>query len=151
MNNPIQKSPILISFLLSFVSCLNAQWEATNGPYGGLLREIYSFGGQLYTTDGITIYSSADSATTWQKLPIVPSANISSIHKNDSHLLISSSQGVFITTDEGKSWNSRTNGIIYERWPRDSAVRGLLVHNDTLICYNDHGIYSSVDFGQQSG
>jgi photosystem II stability/assembly factor-like uncharacterized protein len=137
-------------FIVIAVNSSYAQWEATSGPYGGQIDEINSFNGELYAVHFSNIYTSKDKALTWQKLPALPSEiYVNKVLKVDSHLMISSSRGFFVTTDEGENWESRNSEIFYDKdeWRQDSSVNGLIIHNDTLICYNSQGIFASGDYG----
>jgi hypothetical protein len=86
--------PVLFSY---------GQWQPTNGPYGGTIRDI--------AIDGNSILAAAYSS------------------------------GIYISNDNGATWNLSNNGL------GNKFVSTLAVNGNTIYAGTDLGIYTSTDHG----
>ena len=127
-------------FLLILIFChhtISAQWQQTNGPYGGNIQcfvssnngiswtqtnnglqesVIYSMavnGTTLYAGTKGGLYQSTNNGNSWNLLSNgIPTTMVSSLTVSAGNVFAGISQsGVYKSSDDGISWNAVNNGL----------------------------------------
>lgn len=136
---------ILISCLCCFAFSSQAQWTATNGPYGGNITDIeIDASNNAYAIVSQNLYKSTNNGSTWQKLATVdpPTLYINDliIANNKFYAVYFSS---FYTSTDGLTWTRPAT-----TFPFSTARKVLKFGPDGFIAvYGDDGIFVSKDEG----
>jgi photosystem II stability/assembly factor-like uncharacterized protein len=104
--------------------------------------------GKVYFGSLSHVYYSSDTCRTWQKIDDFDYIGASSFafHNIDTIFIASRGpNGIFRSTDGGKTWVSSNNGL-----PLSVSAREIIVYNKNyiFITTRENGIYRSNDFGQ---
>jgi photosystem II stability/assembly factor-like uncharacterized protein len=100
---------VLSLIVILVLGALNtqAQWEQSNGPYGGDVRSLIQSGNYLYAgTFGGGVFRSSDNGESWQEKSI-------GLNNRDVYSLIQSGNYIYAGTDGGGVYRSTDNG---ESW-----------------------------------
>lgn len=103
---------ILLILLLS-INTAKAQWQQTNGPYGGTITCIAISENNIFagTSEG-GMYLSADNGGSWTAVNNgLTNYNIMSLAAGGSNIFAGTQGGVFLSTDNGNSWKAVNNGL----------------------------------------
>ncbi|MGE5456846.1 MAG: T9SS type A sorting domain-containing protein [Methanococcaceae archaeon] len=135
---------LFITFLFSS-NTSNAQWQKTNGIYGGDVRSFGSVGQYIFagTLDG-GIYRSSDKGDSWMK---VSNGSADDFVVIDSVVYAGTGMGIFRSSDYGNTW-SDLNTRFYTIW--DLAVKDTCFYASTWGMEGDTsrgGCYLSTDKG----
>jgi photosystem II stability/assembly factor-like uncharacterized protein len=111
------KRLLLISaFCLLLTTILPAQWQPTNGPFGGnvnglILKTPYVFA----LVSGVGVFISSDNGTTWsQRNNGLTNLNVQCIAVKGTRIFLGTSYGLFTSDDNGTTWNTVVlNGRAY--------------------------------------
>ena len=133
-----------------------SQWNRTNGPYGGIVRDIFVTSDKtVYAAAPTGIYRLIPDTTAWALI----NTNVRNgmyrtpMAEHDNALYIVSTDNIFTSTDNGETWNilcSRPKGhpvgliVMDEMQGRNSAPRPVL-----YLALQDKGIFRSTDAGGQ--
>ena len=133
-----------------------SQWNPTNGPYGGPVRDIFVTADRtLYAAAPTGIYRLTPDATEWTLINTnVPKSEYRmpmAAHSNA--LYIVSTDNIFTSTDNGETWNilcSRPKGhpiglIIVDETYQDNLPPRRVMY----LALQDKGIFRSTDAGGQ--
>lgn len=136
----------LIACLCCFALSSQAQWTATNGPYGGNITdlEINASNNNAYAIVNQNLYKSTDNGVSWQKLVTI---DPTTLYIND--LLIVNNKfyavyyGSFYTSTDGLTWTRTATSF-----PFSNVQKILKFGPDGFIAvYGSDGIYVSKDEG----
>ncbi len=132
----------LMACLIVSPGSINAQWVATNGPYGGRIRQIaVSESAMLVATEGNGIYRSIDGGASWmQSNSGLSSTYATCIATSGPKVFVGTVTGVFSSTDGGSTWVSASSGISGE-------VLSIAVVRDTVFVGTNGGVYRSTNDG----
>ena len=133
-----------------------SQWNPTNGPYGGTVRDIFVTSDKTVYAAALTgIYRLTPDATAWTLI----NTNVRNglyrtpMAEHDNALYIVSTDNIFTSTDNGETWNilcSRPKGhpvgliVVDEIQGRNSDPRPVM-----YLALQDKGIFRSTDAGVQ--
>lgn len=115
------KNRVIILYITFLIfKSLNAQnnWEPTNGPYGGNCNGLKLIKNEIFATTNCGIYSTIDNGLTWNNKcsglggEFGGCKMIKDIEEINNVLIASTwEDGIFISTDYGKSWKASNNGL----------------------------------------
>lgn len=133
---------ILILAIICFISqiCLFAQkWEQMDGPEGGTVRSITSLNDILYASTGnFKLYKSTNDGINWEK--VQSNQGVSLLYSHNKYLF---SGGIFRSSDEGKTWLNKSNGITLSDSPNSFVSIGNILFVNYLSV-----LYKSTDDGE---
>jgi hypothetical protein len=92
---------------------VNAQWQPTNGPYGGLVHALVVSGDNLFAGfEGGGVFRSTDNGTTWTAanngLAIM---DVYTLAVSSTGLYAGTRDGVFVSVNKGTSWSDKNTGL----------------------------------------
>ena len=133
-----------------------SQWNRTNGPYGGTVRDIFVTADKTaYAAAPTGIYRLTPDATAWTLINTnVPNGRYRTpMAEHGNALYIVSTDNISTSTDSGETWNilcARPKGhpvgliVIDEIQGRNAAPRPVM-----YLALQDKGIFRSTDAGGQ--
>ena len=108
MKNSIWKAASTIIFSLCLAGTSLAQWNQTNGPFGGPVSSISVSGSNIIVTGGdanTVIFRSTNNGGSWSQNTIGSENGTESLVASGSNVFFSDYySGVSLSTDFGKSW-----------------------------------------------
>src|ERR1700674_4189339 len=91
-----------LSFLLLLNTISFSQWVYTNGPYGGTIQALASFGGYTFAgTQGSGIFISTNSGANWTQASGISATNIYCLAVSGNNIFAGAYGGVFLSTNNG--------------------------------------------------
>jgi photosystem II stability/assembly factor-like uncharacterized protein len=138
---------LFLFMMLSIVQPSQAQWQQTNGPYGGEVRSIVSQNNYLYAgvvALGGGVYRSSNGGATWEKMNNGLSDKTINILATAGQYVYAGTDGngVYRSVDQGKSWESINSGL-----PSVSKVYAIASDGIFLYIGTSDGVYRSMDQG----
>jgi len=142
---------LLQLFILALFLSLNtnssfAQWEKTNGPWGGTVASCFAGNKEkFYTGSGSRgVFLSTDQGKSWESINSnLPDLSVLSLLVIGDTIFAGTEKVLFISTNNGESWNSSGEGI-----PEKTRIYSLAVFDTILFAgTSSGGIYRSNDFG----
>ncbi|MFA7418686.1 MAG: T9SS type A sorting domain-containing protein [Melioribacteraceae bacterium] len=121
-------------------------WNVENVIIGQNNIKSFSYNGKkLYAAGSNKIYSSIDYGTTWnpENLQIDQNLYLRLIHAFDSKICIASGSGFMFSSDDGKSFSTRNDGLY------STSIQSITSVKNTIIVGTDYGIYKSTNDGMQ--
>ena len=122
----------LVSILVAFVISANAQWQQTNGPYGGHIGCLTVSGSNVFAgTWGGGIFLSSNNGSTWTAVnqgltaPVVFSFAVSG-----SNIFAGTDGGVFLSADNGANWTAMNTGL-----PNASVISLAINGNNIFLTF----------------
>ena len=98
----------IVAFILFLIPCMvSAQWEQTNGPYGGTPRCFATNGSNVFmgTNYNGGFYSSTNSGMSWNRIyNSLSEYDIYSLIYTGSTLLAGTQFGIYLSTNSGNNW-----------------------------------------------
>lgn len=128
-------------FLLAFAIASNAQWQQTNGPYGGYINDIMVDGSNIYVVAGGSLYKSTNGGMKWNTI-MVDTMGIVKIVKDSNFLFIGTKKGVYKSSDDGLRWNLSGN------IGAQLFVTDMILNDATLIIAASDSVFTSADYGE---
>jgi hypothetical protein len=130
---------------------LNAQWQKTNGPYGGTpIGCIVANGSNLFGATGDSIYLSTDRGMSWETvctgLPYdqsYPGVRIICLASNRGSVFAGTYAGVYLSSDDGASWQSVVGGS----GPQTTVTAVGFIDSVIIAGTESLGIFRSIDGG----
>ena len=100
-------------FLVLICINANAQWQPTNGPYGGRISCLAKNGSNIFAGSYCAIFLSTDNGVTWSKLNTgLPSDyDVTSFVINGSSIFAGTNRGIFLSINNGSTWSSSSTGM----------------------------------------
>ncbi|MCC6251670.1 MAG: T9SS type A sorting domain-containing protein [Bacteroidia bacterium] len=107
----LSKKYLLLIALMFSTLAIKAQWN-NSGPEGrlGYISKIQQNGNRLYIL-GSRLFHSDDNGDTWQ-VENFPSVTINDLYFLPTKILAATSKGIFVSTNNGLSWQSQNTGIV---------------------------------------
>ncbi|MFZ4399591.1 MAG: T9SS type A sorting domain-containing protein [Bacteroidales bacterium] len=139
---------LFILFVLSIAinTNINAQWQQTNGPFGGSVNCFAENGNSIFAGTEVGLFKSDNYGTSWVKV------NNNLINRNISSIIIKNNKifagsvgncgGLYVSSDNGISWTMMNNGMINCPW-----VFSLIVSGNNIFAGTNLGIYLSTNEG----
>ena len=118
-----------------------AQWEQTNGPYGGQEVECLAVSGTniFAGTNGEGIFFSNNNGNTWTAVNNgLTNMYIRSLAVSDTNVFAGTYDGVFLSSNNGNSWTNVSNGL-----PSGTVVMSLVTNGTNVFA----GLGSDPDTG----
>ncbi|MBI4645454.1 MAG: SprB repeat-containing protein [Bacteroidia bacterium] len=137
---------LLTAFLLVIVNCtmINAQWQQTNGPYGGNIRCIASDGTIIFAgTAGGGMFLSTNNGTLWTAVNNgLTSTDIQSLAVNGINIFAGTYDGgVFLSTNNGTSWTAVNTGLT------STYVNSFAISGSNIFAGTSDGVFLSTNNG----
>jgi len=116
-------------------------WEdISTGKIDGVIGENFTIhNSKIYCWTEKAIYMSSDNGDTWEIINTELAQNSSIVNlafDGNNYWVGTANNGVFLSTDEGKSWIQRNNGI------NTSTVYGLAINGNNMYAGNRENIIS---------
>ncbi len=142
----------ILVFLLVPEIC-PAKWESVNNgitDFKPLTAEVS--GKRVYVGGWSGLYSTDNFGESWENLnlPINSAARVFGILPIGDSLIISTTLGIFVSFDKGKSWECRNNGLqcyIYNEY--DTIALTAASNKNRLYAGTSNGVFISSDFGEK--
>jgi len=139
-------------FILFLIPCMvSAQWEQTNGPYGGEVHCFAVSGTKLFVGTSGGVFLSTNNGTNWNAVNYGLTLNnlteyVSAIAVSGTNIFAGTNgpgpgSGIFLSTNNGTSWTSVNSGLTSQH------ISALLVSGTTLFAGTDGGIFLSTNNG----
>jgi len=139
--------PLAILVLLLQSQAIHAQWQHTNGPYGGVINALTFSGADLLVgTRGGGVFRSTDNGTTWAALNSgLTDKEITAIAAKGAILMVGTgSGGVFVPSEtDVDGWQPTNQGLSNQK------IRALAIKdNNTIFAGTEGGgVFRSTDGG----
>ena len=105
---------VFVLLLIQFTS--SAQWQQTNGPFGGKVCCFASSGTDLFAGTANGVFLSNNNGVNWiQKNNGLSNLNVFSLAVNGSTIYAGTKAGLYQSTNNGNSWSLLSNGIPIDR------------------------------------
>ena len=104
---------LLIAFIVSTNTTINAQWSRTNGPYGGSISELAIKGTTIIAgTNGDGVFLSDNNGASWTQTTFT-GASITALVVDTSNIYAGTYgyAGVYISSDNGITWSQANTGL----------------------------------------
>ena len=123
---------------LNFDNC-EAQWEQTNGPYGGDVNALASSGGNIFAgTNTYGVYLTTNNGINWTQTAL-NNQNVYSLAVSGSNIF-AGAHGVYLSTNNGTSWTQTTLN--------NQTVISLAISDSNIFAgTNTYGVYLSTNNG----
>ena len=143
MKNVIKTFILLAFFGLS--SLVNAQWQQTNGPYGGNINCIASDGTNIFAgTNGQGVFLSSNNGSSWTAVNngLPGWSPVYSFAISGTNIFAGIYGGVFLSSNNGSSWTAVNNGLT------NNTVSSLAISGTNIFAgtYGD-GVFLSSNNG----
>ena len=136
---------ILIIHQLS-ISNGNAQWQQTNGPYGGYASCIAANANAIFCGGEGGIFRSTDNGANWNRVLTGPAAGtVYSIAATDSEIFAGTINGIFISRDNGDTWVQSDSGL--NHYATNNWAYSFLINGANIFAGTYAGVYLSVNGG----
>jgi photosystem II stability/assembly factor-like uncharacterized protein len=109
------KKLLLISIMVISAIFANAQWQQTNGPYGGFVTCLATCGTNIFAgTYGGGVFLSTDNGSNWTPVNSgLLNHVVSSLAFSGSNIFAGTNGGgVFFSTDNGNNWTAVNSDLI---------------------------------------
>jgi photosystem II stability/assembly factor-like uncharacterized protein len=133
---------LLVIFAMSQYSI--AQWQQTNGPYGGDVNCFAVSGTNIFAgTPANGVYFSSDNGSSWNEVNNgLSDLNVRALAVSGWNLFAGTPSGVFYSTDNGSSWTDVNNGLT------NTDVYSLTISGTDLFAGCDSKrVFLSTDYG----
>jgi photosystem II stability/assembly factor-like uncharacterized protein len=132
----------LTVFFFLFHAGLKAQWTKVDGPYGGRINVVAASGNKVAAhSEDAGVFLSTDKAKNWTTLN---SGQLSSwvtsiLIRGDNILLIGTEEGLYISTNNGASWEKNLSGL------GNFSIQALAESGETIYAGSTKGLFQSTD------
>lgn len=136
----VLKVAIVLSIFCLFTTA-NAQWKQTNGPYGGVVLALASWGDRVVAGSSGEVLLSIDSGTSWSKITgDLPSGlTIRSVAINDKNIFVGTTNSLYISSNGGMSWTKASSAGFY--------INDLFLRGEVIYSGSSNRVYFSKDNG----
>jgi len=141
----ITASPITAQFRPEMTN-----WQATNGPFGGLVKSLAANSTTLFAgTSNGGVFRSIDGGRSWQ-------ASNTGLTTFDARVILATDRFLYLVSDQSVIWRSADNGSSWQRASSffapasdrtETTVRSLFVSGGLLYAGTQSGVYRSADDG----
>ncbi|HEX9934897.1 MAG TPA: regulator, partial [bacterium] len=130
------------TMLLAWSSAVNADWQPTAGPYGGVVYAFHVNGSNIFAGMQSGVFLSTNNGATWtmRNSGMMRYNRVSSFAQTGANLFAGNNHGVYLTTDNGANWSDKSSGL-----PGGTAALALIGSN--LYAGNSSGVYLTTDGG----
>lgn len=134
---------IILVLLIGINLSLFAQWQQTNGVFGGRAYCFKEAQGGVYVGTYNGVYYTNDSAENWIRRSNGFSSGkaIFSIINHGGNLLAGTNDGIYISTNAGGSWSDVTTGLT------NTFIRSIIEDSSFIFAASQDGIFKSGDGG----
>ena len=142
MKNVIKTFILLAFFGLS--SLVNAQWQQTNGPYGGNINCIASDGTNIFAgTNGQGVFLSSNNGSSWTAVNngLPGWSPVYSFAISGTNIFAGTYDGVFLSVNNGTSWTAINNGLT------NHFVLSLAISGTNIFAGTNGGVFLTTNNG----
>src|SRR5947208_2499102 len=123
----------LLTLCLLLSEWTDAQWQQTNGPYGGFIQCIAISGSSIFAgtayNDGV--FLSTNNGASWAPVNSgLSNTNVTSLVIVGNNIFAGTQGGVFMSANNGSSWSSVSSGIS-TLWILSLATNGTYIYAGT--------------------
>ncbi|MFH1004572.1 MAG: regulator, partial [Bacteroidota bacterium] len=120
----MKKQLLFISVLAILGLSANAQWQQTNGPYGGIITCLSTSGTNIFAgTNGGGVFLSSNNGSSWTEVNNgLTNIYVYPLAVSGTNIFAGTDVGVFLFSNNGSSWTAVNNGL-----PNNTYVRSLAV------------------------
>jgi photosystem II stability/assembly factor-like uncharacterized protein len=130
---------IILSFF--FISSVNAQWQRTNGPYGGEIKCFAVSGTSIFAGTSVGLFSSKNNGS-WQKINTdLQFTYIMSLAVNGTYIFAGTDKGLFISTNSGTDW-------LKSSFSPGGGITKLIKRSNNIYASTYSGMFLSSDNGK---
>ncbi len=125
-------------------------WQATNGPFGGLVKSLAANSTTLFAgTSNGGVFRSTDGGRSWQ-------ASNTGLTTFDARVILATDRFIYLVSDQSVIWRSSDNGSSWQRASTffapasdrsETSVRSLFMSGGLLYAGTQSGVYRSADDG----
>mgnify|MGYP001590373999 CR=1 FL=1 len=133
------KKLLLLGAIALSINTFGQGWERTNGPYGGDVFAFFKDGNDIFTGSVAGIFHTNNEGDSWQH--VFETDTIFDIKSHANLILAGSESDLYISNDNGVSWNISSNGLNGEQVYCIESD-GINIFIGTL-----QGVYKSADNG----
>src|ERR1035437_2756060 len=135
------KKNVLFVFCISYFTS-SAQWQQTNGPYGGMMNCFAVSGTNIFAgSNNNGVFFSSNNGALWTPVNNgLTSKGISSLSVCGTTVFANTWYGIFSSVNNGSQWTAVT-GL------PGSYVSVMAASPTTIFAATDSGLYSSLDCG----
>ncbi|MCL5020125.1 MAG: hypothetical protein M1339_00355, partial [Bacteroidetes bacterium] len=86
-----------------------AQWEQSNGPYGGVINSVASEGNVMLAGTNSGLFRSTNEGTSWAPVLMIQDGepqNVYALQTVDASIFAATSSGLLASTDSGATWEA---------------------------------------------
>lgn len=137
------KNLAVLFLSLSINLSLYAQWQQTNGVFGGRTYCFKETFGGIYVGTYNGAYYSNDTARNWIRKSngISSGKAIFSMVNNGGNLLIGTNDGIYASTNAGATWSDVSLGLT------NTFIRSILIDSAFVFAASQDGVFKSADGG----
>ncbi|MGE5351939.1 MAG: YCF48-related protein [Acidobacteriota bacterium] len=141
MKNSLLLLSLAVVFFL-FYNSPEAQWVQTNGPFGGSINLVSASGNKVAVhSENVGVFLSFDKAKSWSTVNNDQLSNwvTSILIRGDIILLGEVDGGLFISTNNGASWEKNFSGT------DNFGIEALAESGETIYAGSTKGLFQSTD------
>lgn len=135
---------LLVAVVVLFPQSVSAQWQSLNGPQGGAVYTLASYGGNLFAGTAGSIFRSTDGGSSWElRQGELGPGGVSSFTEHAGSIFAGNSgQRLLRSSDGGSTWSEVASG-------NGSVVKDMLSKGNALYTASLwRGIWRTTDLGQ---
>jgi len=139
----MKKLIIILTFLLFEEYTVNAQWQQTNGPFGGSINCIAASSANIFAGSyGGGVFLSTNYGADWVSVDSgLTNLYIQALLINGSDIFAGTCYGLFLSTNNGANWTSINNGLT------NANVKTLTLSGTNIFAGTDGGVFLSTNNG----
>ena len=122
-----------------------AKWKpVSKGIVGASVNSIAGNGANIFAVmNNNSLFVSTDNGRTWVSDTSLPSRTILSVAVIDSDVFAMTAAGIFMSSDNGSSWDSLNGGIMNTKYPKLITRSG----SNLIVATEPKGLFVSSDMG----
>jgi len=106
------KKLLLISVMVISAIFANAQWQQTNGPYGGSVTCLATCGTNIFSGTHNGLFLSTNNGSNWTAVSSgLTNHNIYCLAVSGTNIFAGTTSGVILFTDNGSNWTAVNNAL----------------------------------------
>jgi photosystem II stability/assembly factor-like uncharacterized protein len=137
---------IILLFLAfsALINFSNAQWQQTNGPFGGVVNCIAVSGSKIFAGTRTGVFLSTDNGANWNAVNNgIENTEVLSLAINGNNIYAGTYRaGFYVSSDNGTTWTLMNNGL-----PTTSIYAITCTGTKIIIGTGGYGIFISSDNG----
>jgi photosystem II stability/assembly factor-like uncharacterized protein len=140
----MQKILLFIALFMGFAQSINAQWQQTDGIFGGDAKSFVFKGTDIFAAVGGKVYLTQNNGDNWTPVSSgLPDSKINALALSGSNLLaaVPFKEGIYLSTNNDGTWTVANTGLT------DESVKTLVVKGNVIFAGTDSGVFLSTNNG----